>query len=696
MMTEFVSIDEKIARLTRRLERERQARVEAEAIAERGLRELYQRQQEIGLLETVATAANQASGIDDALSLAVREICGYTQWPVGHAFHVHRDHRDAVPAPVPSRIWHLAEPSRFESFRDATVVLWDAAMHGLPGRVLASGAPAWIPDVAGDADFPRAAAARAAGLCAAFGFPVLVDTEVVAILEFFSEQVAEPDEVLLRVMAQIGTQLGRVVERQRARDRLLHEAFHDALTGLANRALFLERLELVLDHSRHNPDYRFAVLFLDLDRFKSVNDSLGHLAGDALIVETARRLSSCLRRDDTLARAPRLTHGERLSAADEGMVARLGGDEFTVLLEGIRDASAAVRVAERLQCALAAPFVLAGQKLFTSASIGIALSTTGYGAVHDILRDADIAMYRAKAGGRARHAMFDEAMGAQASAALKLEADLREAIVNGEFTLVYQPIVSLQDSAIHGFEALLRWRHPTRGIISPAAFLPVAEETGLICIIGRWVLEEACRQLRRWHDDFPYQPLLTVSVNVSASQFSEADFVSHVVQTLRTTGIPSGCLKLELTESTAMVDTGRTVAQLLELRALGIQISLDDFGTGYSSLSYLRRLPIDTLKIDRSFVSGIETNPENRHILETITLLARTLGMEVVAEGPETADEVASLRAIECGYAQGYYFYRPLDPAAIATALRAQTTESGCDRTLHPSAVGHDQPAKTS
>ncbi|WP_181885503.1 putative bifunctional diguanylate cyclase/phosphodiesterase [Trinickia dinghuensis] len=659
------SLDGEIARLKRRFERERQARLEAEAIAEHGLRELYQRQQEIALLESIAAASNQAVGIDDALELALQQICHYTQWPVGHAFHVDRD-GDGKPASVSSRVWHLADGSRFAAFKDATLVFGEAADFGLPGRVLRSGAPAWVRDIGVDADFPRAMSAQIAGLHSAFGFPVLVGTEVVAILEFFAAQVTEPDAVLLRVMAQVGTQLGRVVERQRANDRLMFDAFHDALTGLPNRALLFERLQLVLDHSQHSRDYGFAVLFLDLDRFKAVNDSLGHLAGDALIVESARRLAGCVRRDGGRKR------DDSLPSYDEGIVARLGGDEFTVLLEGVREASAALRVAARVQRALAVPFMVAGHKLVTSASIGIALSTTGYRAAEDILRDADIAMYRAKANGRGGCEVFDHVMGAQAGAALQLEAELREAIANGELMLAYQPIVLLRDGTICGFEALLRWRHPARGVIAPSTFLPVAEETGLIRPIGRWVLAEACRQIRLWQNEFPRESPLSISVNMSASQLSEGDFVDHVEQVLKATGVPPASLKLELTESTAMVDTERTVALLHGLRALGVQISLDDFGTGYSSLSYLRRLPIDTLKIDRSFVSGLEANPDNRHILETITMLARALGMDVVAEGPETAGEVASLAELECGYAQGYYFFRPLEPAAAAAALLAQ------------------------
>lgn len=654
---------------TERLARERWARLRAEAVAERRLRELRLQQQRIDLLEAIVMAANKATGINEAFEFTMRDICHYMRWPLGHAFVVDGDAPDGGPRLRPSGAWYCAEAARFAAFRAATDARCDSGSEGLPGRVLASGQPAWITDLGKDTDFPRAASADAVGLRAAFAFPVLTGNQVAAVLEFFVDCPAEPDDALLRVMTRIGMLLGSVVERQRANERLVHEALHDPLTTLPNRALFLKRLQLVLEHSKRQPDYRFAVLFLDLDRFKSVNDNLGHSYGDELIAEAGRRLVACLRRDDVLVRGPAPT--------GKSIVARLGGDEFTIILEDIRYASDAMRVAQRIQWSLAEPFVLANQKICTSASIGIALSATGYENVHDILRDADAAMYRAKAGGRARSEVCNQTMSEQASATLRLETELYQAVDGHQLRVLYQPIVSLGDTTIRGFEALLRWEHPTRGLMHPAEFLPMAEQTGLIHAIGDWVLEQACRQARQWQLAFPADPPLTMSVNVSASQLGSTDFVDRLRCVLNDTGMPPDSVILELTESVAMVDAERTKKVLLELKSTGMQISLDDFGTGYSSLSYLRQLPIDTLKIDRSFITGLDVNEGNRYVLETITKLAHTLGMKVVAEGAETTEELDYLRHLDCDFAQGYYFFKPLDQAAAAAALRAQAEEAG-------------------
>jgi predicted signal transduction protein with EAL and GGDEF domain len=452
---------------------------------------------------------------------------------------------------------------------------------------------------------------------------------------------------------------------------LIHDAFHDALTNLPNRALFLERLENAVRRALRNPRFRFAVLFLDVDRFKVVNDSLGHPAGDQLIVKIAQRLTTCLRRTDMVARPQ---GGVPAGAAGTDTVARLGGDEFTLLLEDIRDVSDAIRVAERIERELVVPFAVAGQEVFVSASIGIASSVTGYTVAQDILRDADIAMYRAKAQGKARWEVFDQHMHASAVARLHLETELRRAIERNEFRLHYQPIVSLTDGSIRGFEALVRWQHPERGLLPPQEFIAVAEETGLILFLGKWVLHEACRQARAWQEQFPRTPPLTMSVNVSAKQFTQDNMLDQIAETVRATNVARDTLKLELTESVAMEDPERTRRLLLDLKDMGVHLSIDDFGTGYSSLSYLRRFPVDTLKIDRSFVMHMERNEENREIVRTIIGLARNLGMEVIAEGAETPEQVTALRDLSCQYGQGYFFSRPTDPAAAEKLLSASAS----------------------
>lgn len=645
------------------LEREHEARLRAEAMAECGMRKLHRQQQETQLLEAILSVVEHAAAdIDKALEMAVREICHYTQWPLGHAFLAEAGERLVAPKLKSSGVWHCAEPARYAPFKEATETALNADKQGLPARVLINHDPVWISDIALESDFPRIAPAQAAGLRTAFAFPVRVGTEVVAILEFFADRPVERDDALLHVMNRVGTQLGRVAERRRASDRLAYQISHDPLTTLPNRALFLERLKQALDRSHGEAGYRFAVLALDLDRFKSFNDSYGHPAGDALIAEVGRRLAACLRHDDLLLRDSLL--------ADLGSVARSGGDEFTVILEDIRRTRDAMHVARRIQEALAEPFVLAGQTHQISASIGVALGSSSYDSVHDILRDADIALHQAKAGGRGRCELFDQGIGEQARAASRLEAELRRAVVNHEFSVFYQPIISLDDKRICGFEALVRWQHPTRGIVLPAEFLPAAEQTGLILALGAWVLEEACLRCRQWQDAFPTEPPLMMSVNVSASQFNDCGFVDHLRGVLAETGLSPRSLILELTEGVAVADSGKARRVLHELKEFGIQLSLDDFGTGYSSLSYLRQLPIDTLKIDRSFVSGLDVNEKSRHILETITNLAHTLDMQVVAEGAETSEELALLEDVACDYVQGFYFFHPMDHTAATMVLR--------------------------
>jgi len=423
----------------------------------------------------------------------------------------------------------------------------------------------------------------------------------------------------------------------------------DALTGLPNRLLFIDRLMRLIEHTKRHKDYLFAVLFLDLDGFKMINDSLGHVIGDQLLVGVANRLEKCLRVSDTVTRIEKLF-----------TIARLGGDEFTILLDQVKDPSDATLIAERLMNALAAPFSLNGQKIFTSMSIGIALSSIGYDNAEDILRDADTAMYRAKSLGKARYAVFDLAMRARVIARLQLETDLRDALAREEFRNFYQPIVSLDSGRITGFEALLRWQHPTRGLLQPLDFIPVAEETGMIRELGWWNLQKACRQISAWNECRNGSPLLTISVNLSVKQFLQPDLVAEIRELLREIGIPPDTLKLEITESTVMTDPSAAVEMLLQIKSLGVQLSIDDFGTGYSSLSYLHRFPLDTLKIDRSFTKAMGQGGDSMEILRTILPMANSLRLNVVAEGVETAEQLAILRKLRCEFAQGYYFSEPV------------------------------------
>ncbi|MFY9804063.1 MAG: EAL domain-containing protein [Candidatus Acidiferrales bacterium] len=457
-------------------------------------------------------------------------------------------------------------------------------------------------------------------------------------------------------------------------DKLTYDALHDPLTLLPNRAFFLERLTLCVSWGILHPEYKFAVLSVDMDRFKVVNDSLGISAGDWLLVQIADRLVGSVRRDDAVLRSSG-TKGIAGHLDGSGLLARLGGDKFTILLDDIRNASEGIRVAERIQQNIQAPFDVTGQTVFTTASIGIAFSGSGYSAAEDMLGDANTAMARAKTLGKARYELCDPTMHATAAGRFRLETDLRRATEREEFCVHYQPIVSLQDFRITGFEALVRWQRPEYGLVMPAGFISAAEDTGLILWIGKWILQEACRQLCAWNVQFPSLPPFTMAVNISAKQFAQADLVSQVGEILRETGLPPDNLRLELTESVTMRDEDRTTRILSELRMLGVRLCIDDFGTGYSSLSYLRRFALDILKIDRSFVSDMLNNSESREIVKTILSLGSNLGMKVIAEGVETAEQVGQLQTLGCQYAQGYFFSRPLDSAAAARTLVASQVD---------------------
>src|SRR6202171_319832 len=444
----------------------------------------------------------------------------------------------------------------------------------------------------------------------------------------------------------------------------------DPLTGLPNRLLFIDRVGRLIKHKKRRKDHLFAVLFMDLDGFKMINDSMGHLIGDQLLLGVANRLEKCLRASDTVARL-----GETFT------VARLGGDEFTVLLDDIKDPGDANRAAERMMKALASPFILGGKEVFTSVSIGIALSNSAYEQAEDILRDADTAMYRAKSLGKARYEVFDADMRAKVMARLQLETDLRHALERGEFRNFYQPIVALASGEIAGFEALLRWQHPTRGLLAPIEFIPVAEEPGLIRELGWWNLREACRQISEWRAGLIAHRHLTISVNLSAKQFLQPNLVGDIKKLLGELALSPEALKLEITESTVMADPSAAVEMLQQIKSLGICLAIDDFGTGYSSLSYLHRFPLDTLKIDRSFISGMGDDGEGMEIARTILPMANNLRLDVVAEGVETIQQVALLKKLRCKYGQGYYFSQPLSAEGTAALLAGDLTWQACEPT---------------
>jgi len=436
----------------------------------------------------------------------------------------------------------------------------------------------------------------------------------------------------------------------------------DPLTGLRNRLYFIDRLEALIEECAGTAG-TFAVLFLDVDRFKIVNDSLGHDTGDMLLIEIAERLRSSVRSTDVSARI-----------AFPSAVARFGGDEFAVLLENLHSRSDATMVAERILTQFAAHFEIHGRIIFATVSIGIAMGDSA-GTSNDLLRNADTAMYYAKTRGKARLEIFDEGMRGRALARMELESDLRSAIDENNFLVYYQPEVSLTTGRVVGYEALVRWKHPVRGIVMPGEFLPVAEETGLIVPLGRWVMREACRQMSEWQRNHPQRPPLTISVNASSRELADPDLVPNVARILRETGLDPKSLRIEVTESSIVEDHDRTASTLRRLRELDVSLEIDDFGTGYSSLSRLHEYPFSTVKIDRSFVKDLDTEPESLHLVETILRLAQGLGLSVVAEGIETREQLVKLASLGCGYGQGYYFSRPVDSDSAQRAIQEAVQE---------------------
>ena len=641
-----------VERLKKRLDRERKARKNSEAIAEMGMRQLVIKQKELELLRQIATAANEAKSVEEALKTTLEQVCAYTGWPIGHAFLVDKSSGNLVPS-----TWHMKTPAKFESLRQATDGLRFAKGVGLPGKVFASGLPAWIHDITQDDNFPRTTLAQDIGARAGFGFPVLIGSEVVAVLEFFAEVPSEVDALLLEAMRHIGTQLGRVVERKRYESQLVHHAFHDDLTNLPNRALFLDDLDRALARAKRHKDYLFAVLFIDLDRFKVVNDSLGHGIGDRLLVEVGRRLRTSLRGGDTLS---------RMGGDAPGLhtIARFGGDEYAVLLE-IKQVSDATRAVERIRKELMRPLNINGRDVFPSASIGIAVSSSGYNYPEELLRDADLAMYRAKEQGAGRHQLFDASMHQSAVKLLQLETDLRLAIERRELRLHYQPIMSLLTGQVTGFEALVRWKHPERELILPVEFIPVAEETDMIISISQWVLCETARQIRTWQDQFPKLPCLNVSVNLSGKYFGKKEMVAEIGGLIEEHGLHRGRLRLEISEDQIMGSAASFGETLSQLDESGVEVYIDDFGTGYSSLSYLSSFRVHALKIDQSFIGKLKGDDKHSTIVRSIVSLGHNLGLKVIAEGIETAEQLDYLRALNCEYGQGYHFSRPLEPNAV-------------------------------
>lgn len=646
---------DQLCRVERALRRERKARSEAEEIAERGLRDLYLSQQRIELLQRVATIANQAGSMREAFIATIQQLCEFTEWVFANVYITSVESGRIVPA----NIWYCNEPDALLSFIEASLRQRFASGEGLPGRVYATARAEWISELSIADSFLRRELAAEVGLNAAFAFPVLVGQNVEAVVELFARPNFTCDDTLLSLASQIGTQLGRVIERERFSAKLLFDALHDPLTGLPNRALFMDRVSQALERQERHKRRDLAVLFIDLDGFKFVNDSLGHHAGDQVLVSTAKRLEAVLRQrepDSTL--------------RPEWTLARMGGDEFTVVLEDFGDRCVPQRIAEQLLAVSTIAHDLNGTEVQSGASIGIAFARSEGSTAIDLLRDADTAMYAAKNRGRGQIAIFDDALRARAQFRLETEQELRRAIRHREFRLVFQPIFDLADNLLVGFEALLRWERRPGEIVGPMAFIDIAEETGLIVPIGDWVLAEGCAIAARWNARFPGRKLV-ISINVSPRQLLQPNFIGQVRDALADAGATPSTIVLEITEGVAIAKPERAIHIMRELGALGVKISLDDFGTGYSSLSHLHLYPFDTLKLDRSFVSGLDDRGRARGVVRAVLDLALSMNMRVVAEGIETLGQRDHLRAMGCDFAQGFFYSRPLTPDAAERLIAA-------------------------
>jgi len=598
-------------------------------------------EQLLRLEHVVARSLSEADSASEALKAVIRAICETQSWECGRYFTW--DGKAGVLAF--SEFWHVPETA-LTIFIEKSRVLTYAPGAGLVGQTFQSGQPLWVTDLATD---PRAKAgiARDAGMHGAFLFPVVSEGKPIGVLVFHSRKVREPEDRLLLAVRVIGGQIGQFVQRKRAEERVQHMATHDALTSLPNRAMFGQLLNHEIQVAQRYRR-RFAVMFIDLDRFKIVNDTLGHDAGDKLLQEVSTRFKACLRSSD--------------------VVARLGGDEFVVLLQEVKDAEQIAIAARKLLSAAMKPIVVLGQECRVTASIGICMYPAHAQDEQSLMKNADIAMYLAKEQGKNNFQFFSEDIRAHSLERLTLESSLRHALEREEFSLHYQAKLDLKTHEITGVEALLRWQHPDLGLVAPSRFLPVAEETGLIVPIGRWVLKTACAQNLAWQREG--LPPVRVAVNLSARQFADEDLAGDILAALKESGMKAELLEIELTESMVMQNQERAVTVLAAIKQLGVRISLADFGIGYSLLAQIKRYPIDTLKVGRSLIRDLEGNVEDRAITGSIIAMGKTLSLTVVAEGVETQEQQRFLADHACDAMQGSYFSKPIGGEQFAGFLR--------------------------
>jgi diguanylate cyclase (GGDEF)-like protein/PAS domain S-box-containing protein len=607
-------------------------------------RESSQQRNLLSILHETAVVANNASSPEEAIGLVLQVVCTHTGWPVGHAFLLDPDNANIM---CSSRIWHCDDDVMYRELREVTEQSRFGPGEGMPGRIMVETAPVWIADINEDLNFPRAGFLKKTDIRSVFAFPVLIGEKVVGVLEFFSPENICPEEMLFNALNHIGTQLGRVIEREKAETLLIRQANFEPLTNLPNRALAMDRLTQAIQLAQRD-DQAVIVISVDLDDFKKVNDSLGHVAGDHIIIESARRLESSLRKSDT--------------------VASLGGDEFLVIIKEIKTSGRAAMLAEKLLAILRDPFLIESTEVFVSASLGVSVFPEDGDDAQALLRQTDIAMFSAKTAGRDTYRFFSPDMNADSQNLLTMDTQLRYALDAGELFPVYQPIVDTVTGNPIALETLLRWDNPELGFVRPDQFIPVAESSGEIIRIGSWLINQACQDLvalKRQN-----LPELRIAINISPKQFMRGTILSDVRNALENTGLQPKDLELEVTEGLLMIDTPEIMETLNELHAMGIGLSIDDFGTGYSSLSYLQRYPFDTLKIDKSFVDGLSENSENAALVAGIISMSHAMGMKVICEGVETAQEHAFLERHDGDFIQGYYFGKPASLSEAAATLQ--------------------------
>lgn len=657
---EPISPESRLAALERQLERERRARHEAEQLAERGMRDLSISRSRIELLNGIALLANEIDDPNDVLRLAVRDICTTLGFPFGNVLIVDPEMPDEL---RPAGLYHASLCDSAAPFIAASQEIRLARPAGKPGAKAMGHAPIWTAGIDTAKGFARGALARQANFKAMLTVPVLSGRELLALLEFFATDERPPALELLDVLMQVGLQIGGTFRRRQQADRLRENALTDALTGLPNRASFALQIEQSFADCRLAGVAAPSLMFIDLDGFKLVNDTLGHHAGDRLLIEMARKLDEIV-----------ITANEgHVGAARPVELARLAGDEFTLVVAGEDRVRLAERLATEIHEALRQPQWVETNPIRVTACIGIAHDDGHYDNVSAMLRDADLAMYEAKSRGSERTVTFDQKMRDNLESRLAMISGLREACERGGLLLHYQPILSLDTERLVGFEALVRWERNGR-LIPPSDFIPVAEESGVIVLIGKWVMREACRAAVRWNAQRSANDPLKISINVSPRQFLQPSFVQQVRDILEETGCQPAWISLEITETAAVMQPNRAISALEELRALDIQIGLDDFGTGHSSLSQLQTMPIDTIKIDQSFIRSQTEGKAQWSVVKAMLALAHSLELRVVVEGVETEFQRRELTAFGCEYAQGYLFSKPLreDMADLLVAQHPQ------------------------